>query len=526
MDTVRDTRRRWTDGDGVTDSEKLDHLVDNSRLHRVGFDEVPDDDDEERAGFILFALLALAFPALVALGFIWSSNPIDDENADRRDDGLESVELTEFPESTAPTESASADSAQGESAQLDGGTDEGGAIAGSEEAEAPADASDAVPNTRQATGATNSTTSDPSSSNGASDIAAPSLSQTDRNAGDSDVSATNTNGGAAGVSTDDVGGAAGVSTDGVGPAVAAADDGDDQVDSPEPPFDATPGTPVRPATTDDDTDDEDVEVEVAGVVETAPPTTTREQVVVAAPTTTRPPTTTTTTTITEPPIQLSPTVAPTTTTTTTTTTRAPVVVEPPEFSQRIDIGRIGDTTLAMRFQTTADANYTLIVRSGGTVATQVEGFAQGGQLENVTIDGLTPGTDYTVEAILDTSPPAVSPAVPFRTSGGTPEPAVEAVTLINPRVVDVQSTRFEINYESNICANGSFVIRDPAGTIVGSNAGQAAGCTTRHLAIPGFWTPALRPNTTYTITLTVEANGAGQGGGNTASTSVTVTTSG
>ena len=114
----------------------------------------------------------------------------------------------------------------------------------------------------------------------------------------------------------------------------------------------------------------------------------------------------------------------------------------------------------------------------------------------------------------------------FRTPGGDAAPAVDPVAVLNLRVASTESTRFQVNYESNVCANGSFVITDSSGTIVGSNAGQADGCTTRHLGIPGFWTPALQPNTTYTITVTVEANGRGQGGGNTASQSLTVTTAG
>jgi len=199
-------------------------------------------------------------------------------------------------------------------------------------------------------------------------------------------------------------------------------------------------------------------------------------------------------------------------------------VEPAEFSQRIDIGQIGETALAIRFEATSTTGYTVQVASNGVVTNSARGTAVGNQLESLTISGLTPGTDYTVRAILDGPPTATSPAVAFRTSGGEPEPVEQRVALLNPRVVELQATRFEINYESNVCANGSFVIREQGGAIVGSNAGQAAGCTTRHLAVPGFWTAALTPNTTYVITITVEANGAGQGNGNTASTSLTVTT--
>lgn len=218
------------------------------------------------------------------------------------------------------------------------------------------------------------------------------------------------------------------------------------------------------------------------------------------------------------------TTPPTTTTTSTTTTTAAPEREPAEFSERIDIGRIGQTSLALRFTTTESTNYTLVLRSGGRIVRSTPGFAVGGQQENVVLSNLTPGTDYTVQTVLDGPPTVASPEVPFRTSGGDPEPAAEQVQLLNARVVERDSTRFQVNYESNICANGSFVIAEQGGAVVGSNSGQAQGCTTRHLAIPGFWTPALRPNTTYVITITVEANGAGQGQGNTATRTLTVTT--
>ena len=200
--------------------------------------------------------------------------------------------------------------------------------------------------------------------------------------------------------------------------------------------------------------------------------------------------------------------------------------EPPEFEQRIDIGDIGETNVRFRFTSSVTTGYTVRVTTGGTnVATQ-SGSATGGVLENVTISGLTPGTDYSVSVTLNGSSSVTSSPVAFRTPGGDAAPAVDPVAVLNLRVASTESTRFQVNYESNVCANGSFVITDSSGTIVGSNAGQADGCTTRHLGIPGFWTPALQPNTTYTITVTVEANGRGQGGGNTASQSLTVTTAG
>ncbi len=246
---------------------------------------------------------------------------------------------------------------------------------------------------------------------------------------------------------------------------------------------------------------------------------------VPTPTTIRTPIVTTTT----PPTT---TVPPTTTTTaaprvtTPTTIRTPIASEPLEFEDRIDIGAIADTSVRFRFTTSSDTEYTVTVRSGDTVARTQTGFASAGALESITVGGLTPGTDYTVHVTLDASPSVSSTPVAFRTAGGSATPAVAPVRVQNLRLVSTESTRFEVNYESNVCANGSFTIREVGGAVVGSNAGQAVGCTTRHLGIPGFWTPALSPNSSYIITVTVEANGQGQGGGNTDSQSLTVTTSG
>ncbi len=217
--------------------------------------------------------------------------------------------------------------------------------------------------------------------------------------------------------------------------------------------------------------------------------------------------------------------ATTTTTTTTTTTQAPRPTTSLEFEERIDIGDIGTDNVRFRFTSSATTSYVATVSSGSQVVKTHNGTATGGVLEGVTISGLTPGTDYTVEVTLtggDTD--SSSSAVSFRTSGGETPQQTDQVQLLNLRLVSTSSTRFEVNYDSNICANGSFVIRDLNGNVVGSNAGQPDGCTTRHLAVPGFWTPALTPNTTYVITLTVEANGQGLGAGNTATQSLTVTT--
>lgn len=225
----------------------------------------------------------------------------------------------------------------------------------------------------------------------------------------------------------------------------------------------------------------------------------------------------------------STTAAPTTTST-TTTTRAPTTTtsvpprDPVAFSQRVDIGELGDTFVRYRFTADRTSSYTAVLRRDGAIESTTAGTANEGEQVNARFDGLLPGNDYSVQIVLAGPPEAVSAAVAFRTPGAAATAATAPVEVLDLRIADLGETRVELHYESNICANGSFTIVDAAGTLVGSNQGQAVGCTTRHLAIPGFWTPALEPGTSYTITVTVEADGRGLGGGNVASTSLTLTT--
>lgn len=236
------------------------------------------------------------------------------------------------------------------------------------------------------------------------------------------------------------------------------------------------------------------------------------------------------------PVTAAPTTVVTTTTrppttTTATTTTAPTPTEPPTpgpalaVSQRIDIGQLGDTFVRIRFGTNSTTSYRVVVLGRGQVVASRTGTAVANQTVGVSVEGLTPGTDYNVQVILDGPPPVTSAPVAFRTSGGDPAPVEQAVQLLNLRVVETQSNRVELNYESNVCANGSFVIRKTNGDFVGSNGGQSSGCTTRHLAIPGFWTPALEPDTAYEITLRVEAGGAGLGNGNVDTETISIRTS-
>ncbi len=182
----------------------------------------------------------------------------------------------------------------------------------------------------------------------------------------------------------------------------------------------------------------------------------------------------------------------------------------------------------MRYRFTAETTtaYAAVVRDQDGIVATTTGTAVGGEEVSKSANGLTPGTDYTVRVTLLGPPEATSVAVPFRTSGGTPDPAEEPVEILDVEIGEVDETQFVVTYRTNICANGSFVVRRLGGPVVGRNGGQADGCTTRHLAIPGFWTPELEPGVTYLLTISAEADGQGRGKGNVATTSIVVTTAG
>ena len=231
-----------------------------------------------------------------------------------------------------------------------------------------------------------------------------------------------------------------------------------------------------------------------------------------------------------PPTTSVPTTDEPTITTTTATTAAPTTStsvppgDPVAFVQRVDIGELGDTFVRYRFAVDRTSAYTAVLQRDGVVESSTVGTATAGEQVNARFDGLVPGTDYSVKVILDGPPESASVAVAFRTSGVTLAEVITPVEVLDLRIASLGATRVELHYDSNVCANGSFTIVDDAGTLIGSNQGQAVGCTTRHLAIPGFWTPALEPGASYTITVQLEANGQGRGEGNTATASLTFTT--
>jgi len=220
--------------------------------------------------------------------------------------------------------------------------------------------------------------------------------------------------------------------------------------------------------------------------------------------------------------------APAPTAVSTTTPAAETSIEPSPAATagapQIDVGLIGASSVRYRLTFDTSTSFVVTVRDGAEVVDRGAGAADAGEPVRLTTSGLSAGRTYTIEA--SSAAGAVGTTV-VRTAGSpaTAEPSAEQIEIRDLRLVDVGPTRFELRYETNICGNGSFVIRDDEGRAVGRNAGQSAGCTTSHAAIPGFWTAALDPDTTYTITLTAEADGAGLGQGNEASASLSVSTS-
>lgn len=195
----------------------------------------------------------------------------------------------------------------------------------------------------------------------------------------------------------------------------------------------------------------------------------------------------------------------------------------PDLVGTIEIASLDATFVRYRFRSDTTTTYSAEVELDGRVVHNSSGTATANQLVGITADGLDPGTDYTIKVTLDGSPSKTAEAT-ARTTGGEASESRVPVQLLDLRVTERQSTQVQLNYESNICANGSFVLFNAAGNEVGSNAGQTEGCGTNHLAVPGMWTPALQPDSTYRIEVTVEANGRGQGNGNVAIGSFEFTT--
>ncbi len=135
-------------------------------------------------------------------------------------------------------------------------------------------------------------------------------------------------------------------------------------------------------------------------------------------------------------------------------------------------------------------------------------------------NGLGRGLPYgnvATEAIVFTTPARPVPPDPS-------ERGVAAVEFVNIEQKETGTTDVRIDYETNICTHGSFVIREIGGAEVGRHSGFPRGCSTTHSAIPGLWTEPLEPDTSYVVVVTAEADGPGQGDGNAATESVSVRT--
>ncbi len=121
------------------------------------------------------------------------------------------------------------------------------------------------------------------------------------------------------------------------------------------------------------------------------------------------------------------------------------------------------------------------------------------------------------ETLVVTTPPRPIPDDPA-------ERTVPPVEFSSVEVMETSTTTVRVDYTTNVCTNGSFVVREVGGSEVGRHPGTPQGCTTNHSAIAGLWTEQLSPDTDYVIVLTAEADGAGQGLGNIATESIDVQT--
>lgn len=140
------------------------------------------------------------------------------------------------------------------------------------------------------------------------------------------------------------------------------------------------------------------------------------------------------------------------------------------------------------------------------ISLEANGFSRGRQYGNVT-----------TETIEITTPPRPTPNDPV-------ERTVADVEFVSMEQMETSATTVRIDYETNVCTNGSFVVREVGGDEVGRHDGSTRGCSTTHSAIPGLWTDELEPDTSYVVVISAEADGAGQGDGNIATDSITVRT--
>lgn len=140
------------------------------------------------------------------------------------------------------------------------------------------------------------------------------------------------------------------------------------------------------------------------------------------------------------------------------------------------------------------------------ISLEANGFKRGRQYGNAV-----------TETMVITTPARPVPADPV-------ERSVAAVEFAAMQQMETTDSTVRIDFETNVCANASFVIREVGGEEVGRHDGSPRGCSTGHSAVAGLWTPALEPDTSYVIVVTAEADGLGQGEGNVATDTITVRT--
>ncbi len=121
------------------------------------------------------------------------------------------------------------------------------------------------------------------------------------------------------------------------------------------------------------------------------------------------------------------------------------------------------------------------------------------------------------ESLVVTTPPRPTPGDPG-------ERSVDPVELAGMTQMETDASSVRVDFSTNVCSNVSFVVREVGGDEVGRHDGFPRGCSTTHSAIPGVWTDALEPDTSYLVVVTAEADGAGQGDGNVATETITVRT--
>ena len=190
----------------------------------------------------------------------------------------------------------------------------------------------------------------------------------------------------------------------------------------------------------------------------------------------------------------------------------------------------------------ANGTFIILEQESGEEVGRNNGHPNGCVAKHLGVPGLwtpplTPDTTYVVLVTLEangelrgrpygnTVTESLVVETPPRPTPGDPgDRELADVEFVGVEQMETDSSSVRIDYSTNICTNGSFVVREVGGDEVGRHEGFPRGCATEHSAIPGAWTAALEPNTSYLVVLSAEADGSGQGDGNTATETIIVRT--